>query len=247
MAHNAIRFGRLTRPSGAMLMVPLDHGISMGPVPGISPPGPTMAAVAPHATCFTLHKGLVRHAAEHARDTGILLHLSASTDLAPDPHDKRLVATVAEAVRLGCDGVSTHLNLGSRTEADQIAAVGAVSTACQEYGMPHVAMVYPRGPAIKNPFAAPLVAHAARLAAELGADVAKVPFTGSAATFRDVVTGAGIPVIVAGGPRADDVPTLLIMLRAARRAGAAGVSVGRNVFQADDPGAVMRDIAKLFP
>lgn len=243
MADNPIRWQRLTTPSGLLRMVPMDHGISMGPLPGLRDPAPALEAVAPHATCVTLHKGLVRRAAPFARDVGVLLHLSASTDLAPDANDKRIVATVEEALRMGCDGVSSHLNLGSDTEADQLEAVGAISTACQQWGMPHIAMVYPRGPKIKADDPA-TVAHAARLGAELGADAVKVPYCDE---FRDVVRGAGIPVIVAGGAKSKDEAEFLAKLRTARDAGAAGISTGRNVFQSSDPGALMEKICTIFP
>jgi class I fructose-bisphosphate aldolase len=241
-----IRLQRLIGANGEILMVPMDHGISMGPAPGISPPTATLAAVAERATCVTAHKGLIRHVAPHAKDLGVMLHLSASTDLGADPNEKRLVATVEEAVRLGCDGVSTHLNLGSPTEADMIEAVGGVSTICQQWNMPHIAMVYPRGPQIENPFEPTLVAHAARLGAELGADVVKVPYTGDPDSFKDVTRGAGIPVIVAGGPPQADFDGFVESLRGAVAGGASGVSIGRNVFQHPNPGAAMDKIAALF-
>lgn len=242
-----IRLSRLQTASGSILMVPMDHGISMGPVAGLSPPGPTLEQVAEHATCATAHKGMVRHLEPFADRLGILMHLSASTDLAPDGNDKRIVGSVEEALRRGCDGVSTHLNLGAPTEADMVAAVGAVSDACHAWGMPHIAMVYPRGPAIDDPFDPDLVAHAARLGAELGADAVKVPYTGSPETFAPVVQGAGIPVIVAGGPRVPDLDRFVDGLRGAAAAGAAGVSIGRNVFQADQPSQAIQAIASLFP
>lgn len=245
MAANGIRMGRIMRHD-RIFMVPMDHGISMGPLAGISPPGPTLQHVAGAATCVTVHKGLVPQVSEFADHLAILMHLSASTDVAPDPNDKRIVATVAEAVKAGCDGVSTHLNLGSPTEADQIQAVGNVSTQCQEWGMPHIAMVYARGESIKDPFDPVHVAHAARLGAELGADAVKVPYTGSADTFAQVVEGVDIPVIIAGGPKAKDDADFLRNVQGAADAGAAGVSVGRNVFQAADPTALMRQIVKCF-
>lgn len=243
MAANAIRSARLMR-DGRIFMVPMDHGISMGPGVLRDPTG-VLAKVADLATCVTVHKGLVAAVSPFADRLGILLHLSASTDLGPDPQEKRIVGTVAEAVRRGCDGVSTHLNLGSASEPAQLQAVGAVSTACQEWGVPHIAMVYPRGPAIDDPTRPELVAHAARLGAELGADAVKVPYTGDADSFRDVVAGAGVPVIVAGGPRTgmDD---FLVAMRGAAEAGAAGISVGRNVFQADDPTDALRRITAVF-
>lgn len=247
MAQNPIRASRLRSPAGHVRMVPMDHGVSIGPAPGITDPAATLAAVAGGATCVTVHKGLWRHVAPYADRLGLLLHLSASTDAAPDPNDKRLVATVEEALRMGFDGVSTHCNLGAATEARMVEDLGRVSTACQEWGVPHVAMVYPRGPKVEDPFDPVLVAHAARLGAELGADVVKVPYTGDPESFRAVVRGAGVPVVVAGGPKRDSFDGLLEALRGARAAGAAGVSIGRNVFQHDDPAAAIAAIADIFP
>ena len=171
---------------------------------------------------------------------------SASSDSAPDPQDKRLVATVDEALRLGCDGVSIHLNVGSLTEARQLEDAGRVATACAEWGVPLVTMAYPRGPKVTNPHDPKLVAHAARLACELGADAVKVPYTGSTATFREVVQGCPVPVLVAGGPQKGDFDAFLADLKGARAAGARGCSVGRNVFQHRDPKAAVAAVAGIF-
>src|SRR5688572_33398892 len=101
MTANAVRTRRLER-GGRWVMVPLDHGISMGPVAGLADVRPALRAAADGgATCVTLHKGLVPFTAEVADRIGVLLHLSASSDSAPDSQDKRLVATVEEALRLG--------------------------------------------------------------------------------------------------------------------------------------------------
>jgi shikimate kinase len=230
---NPIRWARVGGPPCVMLA--LDHGVTLGPVAGIEDPRAALAAAAGHATCATVHRGLVGLASEHAASMGVLLHLSAGTAAGPDPHDKRLVASVAEAARLGCDGVSIHLNLGAPTEGRQLEEAGRVAAACGEWGMPLVAMVYPRGPGVPEPAPLERVAHAARLGAELGADAVKVPY---APGFRDVVRGCPVPVLVAGGERRP-LDGFLEELAAARAAGAAGVSVGRNVFQSGDPrGAV---------
>jgi predicted phospho-2-dehydro-3-deoxyheptonate aldolase len=241
-----MRMGRLSTWAGSIVMVPLDHGVSMGPLPGLEDPGAALRhAVAGGASCVTIHKGLLRAAETVTGRIGILLHLSASTDVAPDPNDKRLVATVREAVRAGCDGVSIHVNLGSLTEARQLEDAGRVATECQEWGMPLLAMVYPRGPAVKDARDPVLVAHAARLGAELGADAVKVPYT-DAGSFRDVVHGCPVPVLMAGGAKREP-KQFLKDVRDARNAGARGVSVGRNVFQSKDPVKALRAIAEAFP
>lgn len=246
MASNAVRLRRLA-PGGRWVMVPLDHGISMGPLPGLADVRvPLRAAADGGASCVTLHKGLVGIASEFTSHMGLLLHLSASSDSAPDPQDKRLVATVEEALRLGCDGVSIHVNVGSLTEARQLEDAGRVATACTEWGVPLVTMAYPRGPKVSNPHDPKLLAHAARLAAELGADAVKVPYSGSTDTFRDVVQGCPVPVLVAGGPKKGDFKALLADLKGAKKAGAAGASIGRNVFQHPDPKAAVAAVAAVF-
>src|SRR5688572_6580382 len=212
-------------------MVPLDHGISMGPVAGLADVRPALRAAADGgATCATLHKGLLPLAAPFADRLGLLVHLSASTDTGPDGHDKRLVATVDEALRLGCDGVSIHVNVGSATEPRQLEDAGRVATACTEWGVPLVTMAYPRGPKVKDPHDPVLLAHAARLAAELGADAVKVPYSGSPDTFRDVVQGCPVPVLVAGGPKPAPLAAPLPALAAPRRPGAPGATVARTAF-----------------
>lgn len=246
MSANPLRTRRLER-GGQWVMVPLDHGISMGPVAGLEDPRRALLAAADGgATCVTLHKGLVPLAADVAGRLGILLHLSASSDSAPDPQDKRLVATVEEALRLGCDGVSIHVNVGSLTEGRQLEEAGRVATACAEWGVPLVTMAYPRGPKVGNPHDPALLAHAARLAAELGADAVKIPYSGSTETFRDVVQGCPVPILVAGGPRKGDFQAFLADLKGARAAGAKGASVGRNVFQHPDPKTAVAAVAAVF-
>src|SRR5688572_10886376 len=246
MATNLLRTARLAR-GGAWVMVRLDHGVSMGPLPGLEDPRAALRAAADGgATCVTMHKGLVPFAAPFADRLGVMLHLSASSDSAPDSQDKRIVATVEEALRMGCDGVSIHVNVGSATEARQLEEAGRVATACTEWGVPLVTMAYPRGPKVTNPHDPKLLAHAARLAAELGADAVKVPYSGSSETFRDVVQGCPVPVLVAGGPKKGDFKALLADLKGARKAGAAGASIGRNVFQHPDPKAAVAAVAAVF-
>jgi len=124
-----------------------------------------------------LHKGNLRHVSPR-RFTEMSLvvhHLSASTTFATDPDAKVLVASVEEALRMGADGVSVHVNLGSPEEARQIADLAAVADACDRWNLPLMAMMYPRGPQIADPRDPALVAHAATVAADLGADLVKTP------------------------------------------------------------------------
>ncbi len=248
MTGSTLRLRRLLGPDGRRtIIIPLDHGFSLGPVEGLSDIGALVGAVERGgATAVVCHRGLVpevRHASP--RNLGVMLHVSASTALAPDTNAKVAVASVEDALRLGSDGLSIHVNLGAATETAMLQEAGALAGACEQWGLPLLAMVYARGPSIKDPFGVEVLAHAARVGYELGADLVKVPYTGDPESFREVVAGCPRPVLIAGGPKLGSVTELLEAVHGAMEAGAAGVSIGRNVFQSPDPAAVTRAIARI--
>jgi class I fructose-bisphosphate aldolase len=122
---------------------------------------------------------------------------------------------------------------------------GEVSKTCQRWGMPLLAMVYPRGPKIQNEYDVKVVKHAARLGAELGADIVKVSYTGSLESFKEVVEGCFVPVVIAGGPKMSTDKDILEMVKGSIEAGGAGVSIGRNVFQHDHPSLIVKAISSI--
>ena len=111
--------------------------------------------------------------------------------------------------------------------------------------MPLLAMMYPRGKKITNPHDPTHVAHAARIGAELGADVVKTVYTGDPDSFRDVVRGCPVPVVIAGGPKTSTDKQLLERIDGAMEAGARGAAIGRNVFQHKDPVRLTRAICEI--
>jgi len=223
----------LNRKTQRAIIVPMDHGVSVGPIDGIIDMRETIVDMANSgADAVLMHKGLVRcgHRAS-GRGVGLIVHLSASTSLSPLSNSKTLVGTVEEAVRLGADGVSVHVNLGDTNEREMLADLGRVARSADEWGMPLLAMVYARGPRVDNEFDPAVVAHCARVGVELGADVVKVPYTGDMESFSDVVSACCIPVVIAGGPRTESTRQFLEMVDNSLKAGGSGLSVGRNVFQ----------------
>jgi fructose-bisphosphate aldolase/2-amino-3,7-dideoxy-D-threo-hept-6-ulosonate synthase len=227
----------MDRKSGNTVIIPLDHGISLGPIKGLANLSNMVDKVAEGgANAVLQQKGMVRHGHRgYGRDVGLIIHMSASTALGPDPNDKVQVCCVEEALKMGADAVSVHINVGSETEADQLKILGSVSERCDFWGMPLVAMMYPRGNKISNSNAVEVVAHAARAGAELGADLIKTNYTGDPESFRAVVEGCPVPVVVAGGPKTDTDMQFLEMVHGAIEAGGRGVAIGRNVFQHQDP------------
>ncbi len=248
MIGKKIRLERiLNRNTGKTIIVPMDHGVTVGPIHGLINMPETVDRVSSGgANAIVMHKGLVdKGHRSSGRDIGLMIHLSASTSLAVDSNAKTLVCSVEEAVRLGADAVSIHVNLGANTESEMLESMGKVSRSCRDWGMPLFAMMYTRGAKIENEYDTDVVKHAARVGAELGADIVKVNYTGSSRSFREVVEGCPVPVVIAGGEKMESDAEIIEMVKGAIQAGGAGVSIGRNIFQHDNPEDIVKQIAQV--
>ncbi|GAG53906.1 unnamed protein product [marine sediment metagenome] len=150
-----------------------------------------------------------------------------------------LLNNVLEAVKFGADGVSIHINVGTKSDPEMLEILGSVSRECRDLGMPLLAMMYPRGENIENEQDVEAVKIAARVAAELGADIVKTNWTGDPDSFKEVVQGCMAPLIIAGGEKAG-IKEILEITKQSIDVGGAGVAFGRNAFQADDPTKFVR-------
>jgi len=244
----AVRLERiLDRRTNRTVMVPMDHGIGMGPIKGLVNMADTVDKVAEGgANAVIGHIGLPLHGhRRYGRDIGLIMHISASTSLSPDPNSKVIVTPVEDALKMGADAVSVHINIGAETEKEMLQNLGMVASKCREWGMPLLAMMYPRGKKVDPENSGQDVALAARAAAELGVDMVKTSYTGDIDSFKDVADGCPVPVVVAGGPRMDTTEQILEMVRDSIDGGGAGVAIGRNVFQADDPTKMVRALSMV--
>jgi len=238
------RLKRIFRDDNRTVIVPMDHGVTVGPVTGlVNMQEITNKLLQGGIDAVILHRGVAKHVDTGA--AGLIIHLSGITKLGPDPNNKVQVCSVEEAVRIGADAVSVHVNVGAEQENKMLAKLGRVADDCDKYGVPLLAMMYPRGPKIQNPHAEDVVAHAARLGAELGADLVKTNYTGNAETFKKVVRSCYVPVIVAGGPKVETVREVLQMVHDSIKAGGAGLSIGRNVFQHENPTLMVKALSAI--
>ena len=244
----AIRIERiLDRRTHKTVIVPMDHGMTVGPIAGLIDLREAVDKVAEGGANAVLgHMGLPLHGHRgYGRDVGLIIHLSASTSLGPDPNHKVLVTPVEDAIKIGADATSIHVNIGAEDEAEMLMDLGKVARTCDHWGMPLLAMMYPRGPKVKSEHGVEYVKHAARVGAELGVDIIKTNYTGDPDSFKEVVRGCQIPVVIAGGPKMGTEHELFEMIYDAMHAGASGVSIGRNVFQAENPTRLVRKISKI--
>ena len=243
-----IRLERIMdRKSGKFIILPLDHGVTVGPIHGITNLKEIVNCAAEGgATAVVEHKGMVTHGFRGGgKDIGLIVHLSASTNLSEYSNTKTLVGTVEEAIKLGADAVSIHINIGDVNEREMLSDFGKISKEAREWGMPLLAMIYPRGNKIKNNYDPELIAHCARLGAELGADIVKVSYSGDIESFRKVCDATPIPVVIAGGEKMDSVKDVFEMVEGAMKAGAAGISIGRNIFQDKDPTKILQALSMI--
>jgi predicted phospho-2-dehydro-3-deoxyheptonate aldolase len=222
------RINRIIK-KGRTVILPMDHGITK-PEKGIEKIDRVVELVGKYIDAVIVHKGVAKHSKVLAdMEAALIIHLSGSTIWADDPNDKRIVTSVERAISLGADAVSVHVNVGSKTEGEQLERLGEISEVCDYYAIPLLAMMYPRGEGME--VSTETVKHAARIGYELGADILKVPYVEK---FEEVVGICDVPVVIAGGSKGSEYE-LLRRVEDALRRGAAGVAVGRNVFNSDHP------------
>ena len=243
-----IRMERImNRVSRNMVIMPMDHGLGAGPIKGlINLPEAVNKVAEGGANAVLGHMGLPKHGHRgYGHDVGLIIHLSASTALGPDQNHKVLVTTVEEAIKVGADAVSVHINVGAEDESEMLHDLGFVAERCDEWGMPLLAMMYPRGKKVDSEHDVEYVKHAARIGAELGADIVKTNYTGDIETFKEVVNGCPVPIVIAGGPKTNTDQEFLEMIKGAMEGGARGVAIGRNVFQHADSVKMTKAITQI--
>lgn len=250
-----VRLGRLfDKASGRSFITAFDHGITLGPKPGSEdalavlgriiegdPDGilisPGMMKQGGHLFAF---KGapapIVR--ADWIYNHDVFKGLPERLQDTTQGEHYRVVCTPYNALALGADAITMFLIVGTEGGsefADNVAAVAAAAAEARAIGLPLIVESVLWGSRMDDQRDPELLAFAARVAAELGADAIKTTYTGDTATMRQVVEGCPIPVLVLGGVRSADPAPVLEATRGALEAGAKGVVYGRNIWQADDP------------
>jgi predicted phospho-2-dehydro-3-deoxyheptonate aldolase len=248
MSGKQLRLKRMrTSPSGRMVIFPLDHGVSCGPIHGLGRMG---SVIDMGSRCgvdaLVLHKGMIAFLDEvPTRLPSIFMHLSASTSLGPQFHHKVVVGTVEEGLRRGADGVSVHINLSDAQEPEMLRELGRVGSACAKWQMPLLVMMYVRGELAPSPLPDSAIAHSARVAAELGADLIKIPAPADDAVLAEIAASLPVPVVVAGGSKTDEPESFLKRLGSILETGVQGVAIGRNIFQRREPEALLRAVCAM--
>jgi len=166
----------------------------------------------------------------------LILKVNGKSNLPKGEPIARQNCSVEHAVSLGAKAVGYTIYLGSGYESEMFEEFGKVQEKAHEHGLAAITWVYPRGAAVQVDTSKEIVAYAARAALELGADAAKIKYTGDSQSFAWAVKSAGkTKVFMSGGPKAPTDNAFLEQVRGAIDAGATGIAVGRNVWQNQEP------------
>ena len=240
MSGKAVRLRRIFKEDGRAVISALDFAGFMGPVPGLEVPKEiTAKVVRGGADAIIAHPGFAREAQEaYGGKAGLIMRITGGcSPFAPDASYHLPTCSVEEAVRLGADAVCVMVIMGAPQEHAMLATLGKTAEEAARLGIPVVAELLPQ---FDHSYDPQWVGVSARLGFELGADVIKAYYCGDA--FADVVKSCPIPIVMAGGPKSADIFT---NIEKALQAGAAGVAIGRNIFQAPDPEGYTKKIVEL--
>lgn len=238
--------------NGKVLILAMDQGMEHGPKDfnskNISPEYVCDIACRGGFTGFAIQKGVAKHYKEnYSGKVPLILKLNGRTNIVPkDECYSSQIASVKEAVDLGADAIGYTIYVGSPREADMFRDFGQVEREAHDYGLPCVVWAYPRGKHVPDEKSPDMVAYAARVALELGADVVKINYPGSIDAMKWVVASAGrCKVISAGGSKQPDAE-FLQKVKDIVAGGGAGLAVGRNVWQNENPMKITDGIKKII-
>lgn len=239
-----VRLNRLfSHPSGRLCSVAIDHfiGYQAGLPQGlINVPGALAQIMKEKPDALTMLKGMAMNAWDpYAGQVPLII---SSVMFTTDDAIIERSATPADAIRLGADAIAVAIGVRGPNEGRFLKILIDSVKEADAYNLPVIAHVYPRdyanGPRIvhdpKN------ILWAVRCGIECGADVIKVPFTGDADSYREIIATSPVPVVAAGGPKAGSLGEALTMMEQVVASGANGATIGRNIWGFDNPAAALK-------
>ena len=249
------RMARLfDQKSGNTMIVPMDHGVE-GYFRELRNPKKLIASIASAGVNgFLTRPGLARLAGDAFGSAGWVQRLTGRCGIgvAIDPKldmDQLTLHDPEQALRSGADAVVPTYFFGGGNENRDLPLLGEISDTCEALGLPLLAEVFPVGADDAEPYSGPYTIEdmrvAVRTASEIGCDMIKTWYSGSEKSFRMIVDYSLVPILIAGGPKADNPSDVLEMVKGAMDAGARGTTVGRKIWQSKKPAAMARAVALI--
>ncbi len=239
------RLSRILNPeTGRGLIVAVAHGMALGPMTGLEKPAKVFEMLESYTDAWLMTKGIFTHAYEPRGSTGLILRASGAATIAgPDITNEGVTASVEELLTLSADAVAFSAFIGSANEHTTLQQMAAVAESCRRWEVPLVGVIGV-GKDKEKAQDPEFIALGARVAAEHGADIVKTYYT--ATGFDKVTGGCPVPVAIAGGPKCETDEETLRMIRGALDGGAAGIVMGRNIWQSDRPVPLIKAVRAMI-
>ncbi|GIS67400.1 MAG: aldolase [Anaerolineaceae bacterium] len=236
----ANRINRIIRPdTGRTLMFAVDHGYFMGPTTGLEKLDETVMPLLPYADSLMLTRGALRYYVTPKIDTPIILRVSGGTSiLNKNMLHEGIVAGIEDAIRLNVAAVAFSIMVGADYERDTLLAFTEIIDMAERYGIPTLAVTAVGKELVRD---AKYLGLASRIAAELGARIVKTYYCDG---FEKVIQSCPVPVVIAGGKKIPEREALEMAYKAVQ-IGASGVDMGRNIFQAESPVAMVQAVRSI--
>ncbi len=240
------RFYRLFGSDSRSVVIAMDHGITDGAVAGFEDPEKVLEQViAGGADAILTSIGIARHFSKQLKDVGLLIRCDGATSPLLE-HPRELIIPVDDILAAGADAAAAMYFPGIANGRNSTIYFPRLATEAHRWNIPVMAEALPYGfEAHSDARKVDPVADTCRMAAESGADIVKTFYTGECESFRKVIRSCYVPVLVLGGPKTQSDREFLDSIRGALDAGASGVVIGRNVWQAASPIDMTRALVAL--
>ncbi|MFI5293458.1 MAG: 3-hydroxy-5-phosphonooxypentane-2,4-dione thiolase [Thermodesulfovibrionales bacterium] len=229
------RLSRIIKPDGRTVMLAVDHGYFLGPTSGLEDAAKTIKPLLPYADALMPTRGVLRTSVDASTETPIVLRVSGGNSILGELSNEGITVAMDDAVRLNVSAVALSIYVGSPNEKQTLLNLTKLIDEGHRYGIPVLAVT-----AVGKDMArdARYLALCCRIAAELGAHLVKTYYCEG---FEKLVRTCPVPLVMAGGKKLPELEALELSHNAIKR-GAAGVDMGRNIFQADDPVAMIQAV-----
>ncbi|MGA3353293.1 MAG: 3-hydroxy-5-phosphonooxypentane-2,4-dione thiolase [Acidimicrobiales bacterium] len=234
------RLSRIFRPdTGHTVMLAIDHGYFQGPTTGLERVDVTIVPLAPYADALMCTRGILRSTIPATHRGGIVVRASGGPSILKELSNENTALDLDDAARLNVHAVAVQVFVGGEFETQSIANLTKLVDAGYRFGIPVLGVTAVGKELVRDERYLGL---ATRMCAELGAQIVKTYYCESG--FEHVTAGCPVPVVMAGGKKLSELDALTMAYRAIQE-GAAGVDMGRNIFQSDSPVAMIQAVSKV--
>lgn len=228
-------------PNGRAVMLAIDHGYFLGPIRGLEKPGETVKKLLPYTDSLYVTRGTLSASIPEDTEKPMVLRVSGGpTVVGKDLANETIVTSIKEAIRHNVVGVGVSVFIGSNYETQTITNLAHVVTDAHQYGIPVLGITAVGKELDKRD--ARFLSLASRVTAEMGADIVKTYYCED---FEKVTSTCPVPIVIAGGPKFDTIREALEITYYALAQGAAGVDMGRNIWQSAHPEAMIKAIHSI--